>query len=730
MRLLPLLLGLSVVSAAPASAGPELAETLADKNAGATTPAQLDQLLQLQFAAGRWQAAEATIDRLAALRQPRQPWRVAALVPLRIFARAGRYEAAGAGRDAALARAFDELFAALSDTDMAEVLPWYTATIDRLRDAQTRAAKECAGVAVDACPKAADLVAARQALATWQYLLPASQPLIRANLARRFVVRDDLTIAMPDGVRIAAVMVRPRDAAKRTALLNFTIYARDDWAISDAVYMAARGYVGVVAYVRGKGRGQGPAVPYEHDGADAAATIDWLAAQPWSDGQVGMFSGSYNASTQWAALKHHPRALKAIATSASVAPGIDTPMAGNIFRNFIYPWPFYTTALPGLDDVNYGDTARWAALNRTWYATGRPYRDLEKIDGQPNPVFRTWLAHPAYDDYWQRLIPVGDEFAKIDIPVFVQTGYYDGGQIGALYYLREHLRYRPDADHRMLIGPYHHFAMNSGVLSSIGGEEVDRAAMLDLRAIRQQWFDHVFRKAPLPEALSGRVNFEVMGADRWRHVDSLAAMAEKRLRLYLTGTRDGDRLLFGTAPPTPTNAPPPLSVDLADRQDVDVTIPDGQLDTRNSLVFATAPFAQGIDVTGAFTGRFLLTINKRDVDLGVSFLEQRADGRYFPLAYFMGRASYVGDRTRRRLLVPGQLRRLDFESQVVTARRLAPGSRIIALVGVLKQPDQQINYGTGRDVSDESIADAQVPLTLRWAAGSWLEIGTADRARD
>src|SRR5690606_3761664 len=171
--------------------------------------------------------------------------------------------------------------------------------------------------------------------------------LVRADLERRFVIDEDVLIPTSGGAQIAALIVRPRTAQPQTALLNFTIYARDDWSFADAARMAGHGYAGVVAYSRGKGRSPGPATPYLHDGEDAAAVIAWLAAQPWSDGRVGMFSGSYNASTQWAAAKRMPPALKAMATNASNAPGIDTPMEGNVFLNFIYPWPLYTTNLKG-----------------------------------------------------------------------------------------------------------------------------------------------------------------------------------------------------------------------------------------------------------------------------------------------------------------------------------------------------------------------------------------------
>ena len=77
----------------------------------------------------------------------------------------------------------------------------------------------------------------------------------------------------------------------------------------------------------------------------------------------------------WAAMKHRPKALRAIATSASTAPGIDIPMEGGIFLNFMYPWPLYVASSRWLDDARYDDAARWTKLDREWYAGGRPYRE-------------------------------------------------------------------------------------------------------------------------------------------------------------------------------------------------------------------------------------------------------------------------------------------------------------------------------------------------------------------
>jgi hypothetical protein len=53
---------------------------------------------------------------------------------------------------------------------------------------------------------------------------------------------------------------------------------------------------------------------------------------------------------------------------------------------------------------------------------------------------------------------------------------------------------------------------------------------------------------------------------------------------------------------------------------------------------------------------------------------------------------------------------------------MAAGSRIVVLLTVIKQPDMQINYGTGKDVSDETIADANEPLIIKWFGDSFVEI--------
>ena len=104
------------------------------------------------------------------------------------------------------------------------------------------------------------------------------------------------------------------------------------------------------------------------------------------------------------------------------------------------------------------------------------------------------------------------------------------------------------------------------------------------------------------------------------------------------------------------------------------------------------------------------------MDLSVSLYEWRQDGEFVNLydpAYAF-RASYARDRATRRLLRAGQRQQLTFQSERMMSRKLQAGSRLVMVLGINKRADQQVNYGTGDDVSEESIEDADVPLKIRW----------------
>jgi predicted acyl esterase len=134
------------------------------------------------------------------------------------------------------------------------------------------------------------------------------------------------------------------------------------------------------------------------------------------------------------------------------------------------------------------------------------------------------------------------------------------------------------------------------------------------------------------------------------------------------------------------------------------------------------PLPNVTEVSGLLRGHLELVTNKRDFDFGISIFELRPDGTYFQIPPYQSRASYVADLTRRRLLTPGARERLDLKSIRLASHLCRAGSRLVVVLGVLRSTGQQINYGTGKDVNDETIADADEPLTIRWSNRSWLEL--------
>ena len=255
-------------------------------------------------------------------------------------------------------------------------------------------------------------------------------------------------------------------------------------------------------------------------------------------------------------------------------------------------------------------------------------------------------------------------------------------------------------------------------------------AQIDIVAdLRYQWFDYVLRGDARPALLSDRVNYQVMGADRWGHASSIGAMANSRLRLHLSAARSGGRYTL-SATPGAEGTSITHTVNLADRSDIDgppvvgIGLESTVIDTSNAITLMSEPLGEPVEVNGLLSGHLEIIANKRDFDFRITPYELTPGGQYFQLAPFTSRASYVGSLQERHLLTPGKVERLDFDAVRMISRRLGAGSRLVIVLSIVKNPGQQINYGTGGDVSDESIDDAGDPLSIRWLRNSYIELPT------
>jgi putative CocE/NonD family hydrolase len=686
----------------------------------------LANLSVLQMVAGDYVAADATRESLRERRKRVDSGRpVGRGIMYDVYAHAKSLETEDhLTFNDAFERTYEEVISRLSDHDVYAVEEWLEASPQEAQDDfQTLLARQRPIDTINQ-EDAMRLVWAYLAYEAYRSFSPLVASLEARDDARRYVTDEEILIPVPWRPTLHVRVTRPKGATgPLAALLELSI----DPSRNLAKEYAAHGYAGVAAYME-RGRTI-PFVPYQHDGEEARAIILWIAKQPWSDGRVAMVGEGYSGFTAWAAAARPPAPLKAIATSAPIAPGIDRPMVGGIFENSAYRWSLQVTNTNPSLDAGFEDDAVWRALNEKWYSSGRPYRDLGRIFGRANPIFIRWLNHPSYDRFWQTMVPFREQFAHLDIPILTTTGYFDDGEPAALYYFAEHQRYDAHADHTLLIGPYDDNVIQHGSLTSpvLRDYAIDAAARLDLRELRYQWLDHALKGAPLPSQLSGRINYEVMGANEWQHAPSFAALAAGAQRYYLdaAGSSADHRLLRRKSPKL---AAIPQTIRFTDRSDAGWLPPNDlisrSLVTHNAVLYQSDPLPQATRMSGLITGRLDFAVNKLDMDLDIAMYELKSTGEYLRLFNPADelRLSYAADRVHRHLLKAGERQQVAFSGERMISRQLEQGSRLVMVLRVGKRPDREINYGTGGDVSDESLADGKVPLKIRWFNDSFIDV--------
>ncbi len=550
---------------------------------------------------------------------------------------------------------------------------------------------------------------------------------IKQDHKRRYVVNDSIVIPMKDGAEVSVVLVQRKGSSttKQSAILVSSIYTGTN--VASVMLAASKGYVGVIANTRGKRWSKSDIKPLEYENTDVYEVIDWISKQSWSNQKVAMFGGSYNGFTQWASMKHkvHP-ALKTIVPMVAIAPGIDYPMENNVLHNYSYSWNFYVTNNKFLDFEASNDFNRWNTLKNTWYKTGVAYNKLDSLDSQVNKLWNTYMQHPSYDDYWKKMIPYKEEFAKIDIPILTITGYYDDSQRGAMYYYNQHHKYAKNPNHYLLIGPYDHWTAQSKPQENLRNYKLDKSALINIEEdIIYQWFDYVLNGKEKPSILKDKVNFQVMGTDTWMHKPSLSAMTNDTIKFHFSTTKtDGFFALKSKVNPSEIE----MVIDFKDRESMNNTeyypwpLEKDNINLKDGLIFKSEALKEDVIINGSFIGSLEFSINKKDVDYSVIVYQLTPENKYFHLSYYIGRASFAKDREHRNLLIPNKKAKVSFDNSKLISKKIEKDSRIVVVVNVNKNNNAQINYGTGRDVNSESIKDAEIPLKITFTGNSSISL--------
>ncbi|MGN9819063.1 CocE/NonD family hydrolase [Streptomyces sp. SD11] len=258
---------------------------------------------------------------------------------------------------------------------------------------------------------------------------------------------EDIRVPLADGTKLYARVWRPLGDEPVPALLEYLPYRLTDWTAprdwQRHPWYAGHGYASVRVDVRGHGNSEGlPGDEYAAtELADGVEVVDWLAAQPWCSGKVGMFGiswGGFN-SLQIAALAPEP--LKAVVTVCSSDDRYDNDvhyMGGSVLAVDMHAWAATMLAFVSRppDPAHVGESWRDLWVQR-----------LESLD----PFLHTWLAHQTRDEQWRRG-SVCEDYSAIRAAVLAVGGWHDPYRDTVLR-LVEHL---PADRVRGLIGPWSH----------------------------------------------------------------------------------------------------------------------------------------------------------------------------------------------------------------------------------------------------------------------------------
>jgi putative CocE/NonD family hydrolase len=539
--------------------------------------------------------------------------------------------------------------------------------------------------------------------------------------AHAFHVEKNVGVPMRDGVKLATNVYHPDGVAKAALILIRTPYKKE---LSDlnASFYARRGYAVAVQDCRGRFASPGTWEPFVHEPQDGYDTIEWLAAQPWCNGKVGMIGGSYLGWVQWWAASQCPPHL------VTIIPNVSPP---DPFYNLPYEYGvfFLWAAVWWADVLETGATAdisgaAMSQISDKKYHTllkALPVIELDKaVLGKENPYWRKWIAHPDNDPYWEQANFL-DRLENVRIPVFHQSGWFDGDGIGTkLNYLK--MRSYNHANQKLTLGPWGH---TDKAMRRFGAHDFGPAAVIDLPRDYLRWFDYWLKGIDNGITREPLVSIFAMGSNRWLHGDVYPLPETRFEKWYLSGagkanTSSGDGKLSRAIPPAdmppdhyrydpgdPT-PDPKFYEELEEKQKEagkEIKSSEEEAKKREAyhetvtaarqdiLVYTTEPFREPYTFAGPLSAVLYAASSARDTDWFVRLIEVDED-KLFPLAEGKIRARFRQSMKEPRMLEPGKTYEYHIDLWQ-TGITIAAGHRLRVEVASASFPLFSRNLNTG-----------------------------------
>ena len=247
---------------------------------------------------------------------------------------------------------------------------------------------------------------------------PADRPSLPASPPVFGVTMEEAWIPMPDGVRLAADVWLPKGAGGKErfpVLLEYLPYRKTEergGRYPLYAYFVRRGFVVARVDIRGTGNSEGTLIPYEYsdiENSDGDSVIEWLAKQPWSNGNVGMFGISWGGFNSIHMAMRRPPALKAI---------IAVDATDDLYQDDVHfidgmmhvdSWEMsqdLANAIPGAPDYT---------IDETYFA--------RRFDRPPWML--TYKRQQRDGPFWDRTA-LKARYEALQIPSLLVGGWYDG----------------------------------------------------------------------------------------------------------------------------------------------------------------------------------------------------------------------------------------------------------------------------------------------------------------
>ena len=546
------------------------------------------------------------------------------------------------------------------------------------------------------------------------------------NSARRIRALYDLRCPMRDGASLMTDVHMPAEGGPFPTIVMRTPYDRAEqtnFSALDIAELARRGFAVAAQDVRGRYDSDGEWCPFASEAEDGQNALSWAAAQPWSNGQLGMIGASYYGLTQWQAAQGAPASLRAIVPRvACSSPYHNWVYSGGAFQlAFNLSWSIQMATRTSRPQYLFLPPE----IHLSSLFWNLPLIEADEAAGRRIQHWRDWISHPSYDAYWREMRPVEEAYDGVSAAAYHMGGWYEVFLQGSLNnFSGMSARARtPEARRaqKLIVGPWTHPLGDLDTRRITGDIDFGHEALVDLQEEQARWL--AFHLMGIDNGISSepRVKVFVMGANRWREADDWPIPDTRHESWLLRSGGEANSVLGnGLLTPDPSDDAgggararcdeftydpmhpvPTIGGSTCCTEDT-VPVSMGPRDQRPNeyrgdvLCYTSRALKEPLEVTGRVRAILYASSSAPDTDFAVKLVDVHPDGYAMNVAQGILRARYRGGFEEPELMEPGRVYRLEVDLNSTSVCFL-PGHRIRLDVTSSNFPQFDRNPNTGHE---------------------------------